>query len=276
MSTAFTRTAFKSTLLNILTWVLVLVFVFPVFWMVINGFKTEEVASNVNPTLIFTPTLDAFHTMMERGMGNYLRNSFMASVGSTIVVLILAVPAAYALSVRPVKAVGNSLSFFISTRFMPVAASILPLYMILKSIGGLDNIWFLIAVYAGINLPITVWMMRSFFMEIPREVIEAAQLDGAGLFTELVRVVLPLVLPGIAAAGLIGVIFAWNEYFMANLLTSNVAKTTPPFLASFVDGRGQFLAVLSAAATVAAMPVIIAGWVAQKQLVRGLSMGAIK
>ncbi|MFL6170478.1 MAG: carbohydrate ABC transporter permease, partial [Ornithinibacter sp.] len=121
-----------------------------------------------------------------------------------------------------------------------------------------------------------VWMMRSFVLEVPFEIVEAARVDGAGLFREIVRVVLPIVLPGVAAAALICFIFSWNEYFLATLLTSNVARTTPPFLGSFVDGRGQFLAVLSAAATLAVLPVIAAGWIAQKQLVRGLSMGAVK
>ena len=126
------------------------------------------------------------------------------------------------------------------------------------------------------NLPIAVWMMRSFFNEVPMEIIEAAQIDGANFRTELIKVVLPIVVPGIAAVALICFIFSWNEYFMALLLTTDTARTTPPFLASFVDGRGQFLAVLSAASTIAVLPVIIAGWAAQKQLVRGLAMGAVK
>lgn len=269
-----TRT--KNTIVNILTWVLVLLFFFPVFWMFLNGFKPESVASSVNPKVFFTPVMTGYELAWQRGMGDYLRNSIVASVSATVIVIVLAIPAAYALSIRKVKNVSGSLSFFISTRFMPVAASVLPLYMILKTIGGLDNIWVLAIVYGAINLPISVWMMRSFFMEIPYEIVEAARIDGAGLWREMVRVVLPLVLPGIAAAALICFIFSWNEYFMALLLTSNDARTTPPFLGSFVDGRGQFLAVLSAAATVAALPVIAAGWIAQKQLVRGLSMGAIK
>jgi sorbitol/mannitol transport system permease protein len=140
----------------------------------------------------------------------------------------------------------------------------------------LDNISALAMLYVGMNLPLAVWMMRSFFSEVPVEIIEAAQIDGARFWTELIRVVLPIVAPGIAAAALICFIFSWNEYFLANLLTSTAARTTPPFLGSFVDGRGQFLAVLSAAATLAVLPVVIAGWVAQKRLVRGLAMGAIK
>ncbi|HEY6797506.1 MAG TPA: carbohydrate ABC transporter permease [Kineosporiaceae bacterium] len=259
-----------------LTWVLVLLFFFPVFWMFLNAFKPEAKASTVNPVLFFQPVLDGFRTAMDRGMPNYLLNSITASVGSTFLVMLLAIPGAYALSVRKVKKVENSMFFFISTRFMPVAASILPLYMILKTIGGLDKVIVLVFVYAAMNLPIAIWMMRSFYMEVPFEVVEAARIDGARLPSELIRVVLPLVLPGISAAGLICFIFAWNEYFMALLLTSSAAKTTPPFLGSFVDGRGQFLAVLSAAATVAALPVITAGWTAQKQLVRGLSLGAVK
>jgi sorbitol/mannitol transport system permease protein len=266
----------KGTLITLITWVLVLIFFFPVFWMFVNGFKPEGVASSVNPVLFFQPVLDGYATAMQRGMPSYLKNSLVASLGATILIIIFSIPAAYALSIRKVKKTQDSLFFFISTRFMPVAASILPLYMILKNLNALDNIAMLAIVYAAINLPIAIWMMRSFFMEVPFEIIEACRLDGAGLYREMTRIVLPLVLPGIAAAGLIVFIFSWNEYFLATLLTSNYAKTTPPFLGSFVDGRGQFLAVLSAAATVAALPVILAGWIAQKQLVRGLSMGAVK
>ena len=267
-------TTVKNALINIVTWVLVLAFFFPVFWMFINGFKPESVASSVNPVVFFTPTMEGYELAMDRGMMDYMRNSFIAATTATILCVLLAIPAAYALSLRKVKAVENALSFFISTRFM--AAVVLPIYMILKELGGLDNIWVLAIVYASINLPITVWMMRSFFMEVPFEIVEAARVDGAGLFREIVRVVLPIVIPGVAAAALIAFIFSWNEYFLATLLTSSEARTTPPFLGSFVDGRGQFLAVLSAAATLAVLPVIAAGWIAQKQLVRGLSMGAVK
>jgi sorbitol/mannitol transport system permease protein len=266
----------RGTLITLVTWVLVLAFFFPVFWMIVNGFKPEAVASSVNPKLFFTPVTDGYQLAMDRGMRGYLINSVTASVLATIIAVVLAIPAAYALSIRRVANVEGALSFFISTRFMPLAAVVLPLFMIMKSLGLLDNINMLAIVYAGVNLPVTVWMMRSFFLEVPFEIIEAARVDGAGLGREIFRIALPLVLPGVAAAALICFIFSWNEYFLATLLTSSAARTTPPFLGSFVDGRGQFLAVLSAAATIAALPVIIAGWVAQKQLVRGLSMGAIK
>lgn len=266
----------RASLVTTLTWVLVLVFFFPVFWMVLNGFKPESLASSVDPRVFFSPVTEGYQTAMDRGMRGYLLNSLTAATTATVISVALAIPAAYALSIRRVKNVESSLSFFISTRFMPVAAVVLPLYIILKNLGLLDNVYVLAVVYGAVNLPVTVWMMRSFFLEVPFEIVEAARVDGAGLFREIVRIVLPLVLPGVAAAALIAFIFSWNEYFLATLLTSSAARTTPPFLGSFVDGRGQFLAVLSAASTIAALPVVVAGWVAQKQLVRGLSMGAIK
>lgn len=266
----------KSALLTAATWVLVLLFFFPVAWMFLNAFKSEGVAASIPPSFVFTPTLEAFSRLADRGIVGYMLNSAVVSIGSTLFVIALAVPAAYALTIRPVRKVQDTLFYFISTRFMPVAAVILPLYMIFKAVGMLDTVGALFLVYTAANLPIAVWMLRSFLAEVPYEVIEAARVDGAGFVKELVRVVLPMILPGLAAAALICFIFAWNEYFMATLLTSAAARTTPPFLASFVDGRGQFLAVLSAAASVAALPVIVAGWLAQKQLVRGLAMGAIK
>lgn len=266
----------KSSLITALTWVLVALFFFPVAWMFINSFKSENDAASPVPKFVFALDFSSFQRLMDRGMGDYLAHSLASSVSSTLLVLVLAIPAAYALTIRPIKKTSDALFFFISTRFMPAAASILPLYMIFKTLGVLDNISALTLVYAAMNLPIAVWMMRSFFSEVPLEIVEAAQIDGANFRTELTRVVLPIVLPGIAAVALICFIFSWNEYFLATLLTSNNAKTTPPFLASFVDGRGLFLGVLSAASTVAALPVIIAGWVAQKQLVRGLAMGAVK
>ena len=258
------------------TWVIALMFFFPVAWMVFTSFKSEAAASAIPPSFVTELTFDRYQEVFDRGIGTFLLNSLMASAGSTLIVLLLAIPAAYALSVRPIKKVQDVLFFFISTRFLPAAASIIPVFFILKALGALDNISVMVLLYAAMNLPIAIWMMRSFFNEVPLEIIEAAQIDGANLRTELLRVVLPILLPGVAAVALICFIFAWNEYFLATLLTTFNARTVPPFLASFVDGRGQFLAVLSAASTLAVLPVVIAGWLAQKQLVRGLAMGAVK
>ncbi|WP_156761002.1 carbohydrate ABC transporter permease [Microbacterium karelineae] len=268
--------AFRAGLLTAVTWILVLLFFGPIAWMLLTSFKTEQAAAYIPPTLFGPFTLDNYIAVFDRGMGAYLANSFIASVTSTLIVLALAIPCAYGLSIRPIAKVTDVLFFFISTRFLPIAASLIPLYFILLALGLLDNISALSWLYVAINLPIAVWMMRSFLTEVPVEIIEAAQIDGASLRTELVRVVLPIVMPGIAAVALICFIFSWNEYFLASILTSDTARTVPPFLASFVDGRGQFLAVLSAASTVAVLPVVAAGWLAQKQLVRGLAMGAVK
>jgi sorbitol/mannitol transport system permease protein len=251
-------------------------FFFPVLWMIVTSFKTEGQAASFPPQFFFTPTFDRYAAVFDRGMGLYLLNSFFVAVLSTVVVMLLAIPAAYALSVRPIGRWQDGLFFFISTKFLPVAASIIPVFLLLRSVNLLDNLWSLGLLYLGINLPLAVWMMRSFFAEVPRAVVEAAQIDGASYGRELWRVALPIVAPGAAAAALICFIFAWNEYFLANLLTAVVARTTPPFLGSFVDGRGQFLAILSAASTIAVLPVIVAGWLAQKRLVRGLAMGAVK
>ena len=266
----------RASLITAVTWVIALLFFFPVAWMVLTSFKTEAAAAANPPTLFSALTLDQYTAVFDRGMGPYLLNSLMASVGSTLIVLVLAIPGAYALSVRPIKRVQDVLFFFISTRFLPAAASIIPVFFILRTLGALDNINAMILLYSAMNLPIAIWMMRSFFSEVPVEIIEAAQIDGANLRVEMTRVVLPILLPGIAAVALICFIFSWNEYFLATLLTTVNARTTPPFLASFVDGRGQFLAVLSAASTLAVLPVVAAGWIAQKQLVRGLAMGAVK
>ena len=272
----FTRRKVTGYLITLLTWVLVFLFFFPVLWMIVTSFKTEGQAASFPPEFFFTPTFDRYAAVFDRGMGLYLLNSLFVAVLSTVVVMLLAIPAAYALSVRPIGRWQDGLFFFISTKFLPVAASIIPVFLLLRSVNLLDNLWSLGLLYLGINLPLAVWMMRSFFAEVPRAVVEAAQIDGASYSRELWRVALPIVAPGAAAAALICFIFAWNEYFLANLLTAVVARTTPPFLGSFVDGRGQFLAILSAASTIAVLPVIVAGWMAQKRLVRGLAMGAVK
>ena len=257
-------------------WIAALGFFFPVFWMVLTAFKQESDAATDPPKLFFVPTLDQFKAVFAGGVGPALANSAFATGVSTVLVLLLGVPAAFALSLRPVRKVQDALFFFISTKMLPVVAAILPLYVIVSNIGLLDNIWALIILYTSMNLPIAVWMMRSFFLEVPGELLEAASLDGASLWRSVREVILPLVSPGIAATALICVIFAWNEFFFAVNLTAVQAQTMPVFLVGFITGEGLYWAKLSAAATMAALPVILAGWIAQNKLVRGLSFGAIK
>ena len=260
----------------LVAWLVGLGFFFPVFWMVLTSFKQESAAATNPPTLFFTPTLDQYSAVFEQGIGPAMLNSVFATAMSTILVLLLGVPAAFALSLRPVRKTSDALFFFMSTKMLPVVAAILPLYVIVSNLGLLDNIWALVVLYTSMNLPIAIWMMRSFFLEVPGELLEAASLDGASLWRSVREVILPLVSPGIAATALICVIFAWNEFFLAVNLTAVNAQTMPVYLVGFIAGEGQYWAVLSAAATMSALPVILCGWFAQNKLVRGLSFGAIK
>ncbi|EME65222.1 carbohydrate ABC transporter permease [Rhodococcus ruber] len=261
---------------GVVAWIAALGFFFPVFWMVLTAFKQEADAYSDPPKFFFTPTLDQFRAVFDTGVGVSLLNSAFATGVSTILVLLLGVPAAFALSLRPVRKTKDALFFFISTKMLPIVAAIIPLYVIVANIGLLDNIWALIILYTAMNLPIAVWMMRSFFLEVPGELLEAASMDGANLWTSVREVILPLVSPGIAATALICVIFSWNEFFFAVNLTAVQAQTIPVFLVGFITGEGLYWARLSAAATMAALPVVLAGWLAQNKLVRGLSFGAIK
>jgi sorbitol/mannitol transport system permease protein len=159
---------------------------------------------------------------------------------------------------------------------LPVVAGLLPIYLIATTIGALDNIWLLIVLYTSMNLPIAVWMMRSFLAEVPVEILEAASMDGCSLLRTLRTIVMPIVLPGIAATSLICFIFSWNELLFARVLTATVAQTAPVFLTSFITSQGLFLAKVCAAAVVVSLPVLIAGFSAQDKLVQGLSLGAVK
>jgi sorbitol/mannitol transport system permease protein len=257
-------------------WLVAIVFFFPVLWMALEGFKTEPQAASIPPTIFFVPTLAQFLEVLSRDFPPYLINSVIATVGSTLLVLIMGVPAAYALAIRPVKKARDVLFFLLSTRFLPFAASLVPLYILARNLHLLDNILALILIYTTINLPLAIWLLRSFMVEIPRDLFEAARVDGASFRHELISIVLPLIAPGMAATSLICVIFAWNEFFYAVNFTSSVAATSPIFLVGFISGRGLFYAKLSAAATLASLPVLMAGWIAQKQLIRGLTMGAVK
>jgi polyol transport system permease protein len=259
-----------------LAWVVALLFFFPVLWMALEGLKTEVQAAAIPPIFVFAPTLSAVQDVLSRDFPPYFINSAMATIGSTLLVLILGLPAAYALSIRPVKRSRDALFFFISTRFLPFAASLVPLYILARDLHLLDNIMALVIIYTTINLPLGIWLLRSFMLELPHELVEAARVDGASMRHELTRIVVPLITPGIAATSLICVIFAWNEFFYAVNFTSSIAATSPIFLVGFISGRGLFYAKLAAAATLASLPVLLAGWIAQKQLIRGLTMGAVK
>ena len=267
-------------LLGLVAWVIGLLFVAPVLWMVLTSFHSEQDAAT-NPPSLFAPlTLQGYKEFFGVGTGANpwpsLLNSLTASVLSTIVVLLLAIPAAYALSIKPVRKWTDVLFFFLSTRMLPVVAGLLPIYLFAQWSGLLDNIWLLFVLYTSMNLPIAVWMMRSFLSEVPVEMLEAASMDGASLTRTLRSVIAPVVTPGIAATALICFIFSWNELLFARVLTATVAETAPVFLTGFVTSQGLFLAKVCAAAIVVSLPVLAAGFAAQDKLVQGLSMGAVK
>jgi sorbitol/mannitol transport system permease protein len=270
------RRRYGGPLLGLVAWVLGLIFFFPFFWMVLTSFH-REVDAATNPPSFFAPlSLEGYEAFFSSGPLPPLINSATASIMSTILVILLAFPAAYALSIRPVRKWTDVLFFFLSTKFLPIVAALLPIYLFAQQVNLLDNINLLALFYTVMNLPIAVWMLRSFLAEVPVEMLEAAQIDGAGLITTMRKIIAPVVSPGIAAAALICFIFSWNELLFARVLTATVAQTSPVFLTGFVTSQGLFLAKVCAASLVVSLPVLIAGFAAQDKLVQGLSMGAVK
>ncbi|MEU3982667.1 carbohydrate ABC transporter permease [Streptomyces sp. NPDC026672] len=266
--------------LGLLAWVVGILFFLPIAWMALTSFHSEADAATNPPSFAAALTLDGYRDFFGSGGGASpwpaLLNSAVASVVSTLCVLLLALPAAYALSIRPVRKWTDVLFFFLSTKMLPAVAGLLPIYLFAKNTGMLDNIWLLVILYTSMNLPIAVWMMQSFLAEVPVAVIEAARVDGARLPTVLARVVAPIALPGIAATALICFIFSWNELLFARVLTGVVAETAPVFLTGFITSQGLFLAKVCAASLVISLPVLAAGFAAQDKLVQGLSLGAVK
>jgi sorbitol/mannitol transport system permease protein len=265
-----------SPLLGLAAWVVGLLFVAPVLWMVLTSLHSEADAATNPPSIAAKLTFDGYRSFFDSDPWPALINSLTASGVSTLLVLLLAIPAAYALSIKPVEKWTDVMFFFLSTKMLPAVAALLPVYLIAKNLSLLDNIVTLIIIYTSMNLPIAVWMMRSFLAEVPREIIEAAELDGARLPTLLRRIVMPVAAPGIAATALICFIFSWNELMFARVITSTVASTSPVFLTGFITSEGLFLAKLCAAAMVVSLPVLAAGFAAQDKLVQGLSLGAVK
>jgi sorbitol/mannitol transport system permease protein len=265
--------------LGLAAWVIGMLWIFPVGWTLLTSFKTEQDASaqTFHNTLTLNRYNDISHsTTGTLSLSTAFMNSLVIVLVSTIIVMLLALPAAYALAIRPVHKWRDVLFFFISTKFLPIVASIFPIYVYAQKWDLIGTRTILIVLYIAINLPLAIWMTRSFFVEVPRELIEAAEIDGTSLFNQLRSVILPIAAPGIAATALLCVIFAWNEYFYAIQLNFAGASTMPQWVIGNVSTRGSFLAKLSAASMIACLPVVLAGWAAQKRMIRGLSMGAIK
>lgn len=273
--TTLRRRSPVDSFLTLLTWCGVLAMFSPIAWMILSSFKTEQDAVSSPPKLFFAPTLDHYLKIFDNDFLSFAWVSILVTGASTFIVIILAVPAAYALSIRPVRKWRDGLFFFISTKMMPVAAGIVPTYLVARSLNLLNTPLVLIIVYISMNLPLAVWMIRSFMSEIPTEIFDAVRVDGASTIRELIQIVVPLIKPGLASTALLCGIFSWNEFFLAVNLTSTTS-TLPVFLQKFLSFGELYTAQVAAVATLINVPVVAAGWLAQKSLTRGLTFGAVK
>jgi sorbitol/mannitol transport system permease protein len=264
-------------LLSTLTIVIALMVFFPIFWMVMTSFKTEADAFSYPPLLLFQPTLENYRIAIEESdYFRFLGNTLIITGFSTLVALLLGVPAAYTLAFYPGKRSNGVLMWAMSTRMLPPVGVVVPLYIIFRNLKLFDTHSGMILLYTAMNLPLVIWMMHSFLSDLPYETLEAARIDGVNLLQEFTWIILPLALPGLMATILLCFIFTWNEFFLAFNLTITRAAPLSVFISSFKTSEGLFWAKMSAAATITALPVVIAGWIAQNQLVRGLTAGAVK
>ncbi len=261
----------------ILAWVIAILVFFPIFWMALTSFKTETEAISTPPSLFFVPTLENYTDVFARS--NYARfvwNSIAVSFGSTLLALAFAIPAAYAMAFFPTKRTPSTLLWMLSTKMMPPVGVLIPIYLLFKTLGLLDTVTGLLIIYTLINLPIVVWMLYTYFKDVPGEILEAGRVDGANPIQELFLLLLPLAVPGIASTGLLSVILSWNEAFWSLNLTSSQGAPLTAFIASFSSPQGLFWAKLSAASLMAIAPILVVGWMSQRQLVSGLTFGAVK
>jgi sorbitol/mannitol transport system permease protein len=274
MSRPLNRRPFD-TVLTILTWLGALLMFAPIGWMVATSFKSEQDAVSDPPKILFEPTLEHYRRIFDHDFESFATTSVLVTLISTALVIALAVPAAYALTVRPVAKWRDVLFFLISTKMMPVATGIVPIYLVARSLNLLNTPLLLVILYVSMNLPLAIWMIRSFMAEIPVEVFDAVKVDGAGIWREMVTIIIPLIRPGLASTALLCAIFAWNEFFLAVNLTSTTS-TLPVFLQKFLSFGQLYTAQVAAVATLINVPVVAAGWLAQKSLTRGLTFGAVR
>ena len=268
----------RKTLNTLVAWSIGFVIFFPILWTILTSFKTEAQAINDPPLfLLFDWTLENYAIVQERS--NYMRflwNSIFLACGSTLLGIIVAVPAAWSMAFVPSHRTKDILIWMLSTKMLPAVGVLYPIYIGFVKMGLLDNRVGLMIVLMLINLPIIIWMLYTYFKEIPSEILEAARMDGASLGNEIFYVLTPMAIPGIASTVLLNIILAWNEAFWTLNLTAAKAAPLTAFIASYSSPEGLFFAKLSAASTMAIAPILILGWFSQKQLVRGLTFGAVK
>jgi sorbitol/mannitol transport system permease protein len=263
---------------SIIAWAAAIVIFFPILWIIVLSFKAEGDAIRT-PLGVLTSswTLDSYAVVQDRS--DYLKhffNSVIVAVGSTLLGILVAVPAAWSMAFVPSKRTRGILMWMLSTKMLPAVGVLYPIYLLFIQLGILDSRTGLVIVLMLINLPIIVWMLYTYFREIPAEILEAARMDGAGMRAELLYILTPMAIPGIASTMLLNVILAWNEAFWTLNLTAAKAAPLTAFIASYSSPEGLFYAKLSAASVMAIAPILVMGWFSQKQLVRGLTFGAVK
>jgi sorbitol/mannitol transport system permease protein len=271
-------TAKRKLTFTVIGWLIGLTLFFPILWTILTSFKTEGEAVATPPSfLFFNWTLENYFEVQSRS--DYFRhamNSVVISFGSTLLGLIVAIPAAWSMAFSPSKRTKDILMWMLSTKMLPPVGVLVPIYLMFRDSGLLDTRTGLVGVLMLMNLPIIVWMLYTYFKEIPNDILEAARMDGASLGREILYVLAPMAVPGIASTLLLNIILAWNEAFWTLNLTASSAAPLSAFIASYSSPEGLFWAKLSAASTLAIAPILVMGWFSQKQLVRGLTFGAVK
>ncbi|WP_315833317.1 carbohydrate ABC transporter permease [Bradyrhizobium prioriisuperbiae] len=259
-------------------WLFGFMIFFPILWMILTSFKSELDAFATPPVfLVFHWTTENYATVQERSdYFHHALNSVIIAGGSTLIAMLIAVPAAWSMAFSPTKRTKDILLWMLSTKMMPPVGVLVPIYLIFKYFGLLDSRVGLIMLLCLGNLPIVIWMLFTYFKEIPKDILEAARMDGATIGRELVYVLTPMAVPGLASTLLLNFILAWNEAFWTLNLTTLEAAPLTTFIASYSSPEGLFWAKLSAASTLAIAPILILGWFSQRQLVRGLTFGAVK
>lgn len=272
------RNATKKILLAIIIYAIAILYFFPILYMFLSGFKTEQQA--VMPGIFFKPTLETYKKVLsDPTMHQYLRNSLFQVFFGTAISLALGVPAAFALvfgNLKKRESSGKFYMWFITTILLPPVAVLIPLFTWYQQLHLINTPYGLLAAYVGFHVPIVVWMVHSFFSDLPKEIFEAAEIDGCTKFQRMTRMAIPLARTGIISAGLLVAVFIWNEFFLGFNLTGNPTATLPVYMARFREQQGQFVAQLSASSTISVLPAIILGWMTQKALVKGLVAGAVK
>src|SRR6185295_15444694 len=273
-----TAKRFRFVATMIITLIFLLAWVFPIVWSVLNSLKTDQDVLAYPPKLIFQPTLEAYRDVLF-GSGSILPNlisSFVISIGTTIMTMLMAVPAAYALARLRFRGKKFAGFYVLATQMLPPVGIIIPYFLVLRNIGWIDTYQGIILIYLSFSLPFAIWLLVSYFEDIPFEMEEAAYLDGASRLRTLWRIIIPQVRGGIAVTVVFVFLNAWNEFLFAVVLSGNTVRPVTVAMFNFISVEQTQWARLAAAAIIAMAPVIILGLLAQKHIVKGLTVGAVK